>query len=886
MALIETWYEQDLKQPVGVHYIDGNVFSQDNNGNLIGVRVYDEGETATLSGTVSASIIRADGVTVAAVGSLSGNAVSVILPQAAYEVPGPLSVVIKLVGGGSTTTLCAAVANVYRSETDSIIDPGTIIPSIDALIAEIQAAVASIPADYSELWKSLAPNFNTSTNYDVGRYVTYNGGLYEFKSYHPAGTWNSAHVTKVDLGYGVSEIKNALDRSGIFPVTVERGSINTSGVEQADNARLRTGFIDVSNVDYINVILETDFRIAILYYNADGSYAGSASDWGDVRTTTRWFDVSTRSLIRCVLINKNPPSGYVMPYEVAQNNYVIVYKSINNYIASFLGHYLEEDSDGIYLKWTNNIWLRGSIVKTLPISDNSGLTLVSSPLGISNCVYIENNKSLVFNSATQALAVIDTENLRENSPVIPLLSVITMYNHKGKTKGLLVDVIADTEKYYIRENATLSLTYEVEPYFEYSGANGGVYFSLNGGKGWIRGFDTGRNWNDMESIPFADGITLTTSPMGKTNCLHIPHNYSLIWIQFENKYYLVPNADMWKYPYSVLFFQVIGNKGHDDITKGIGKTNIKFVNDAGGIQVDNGNIFYTFNSSFNSVGEHVEPFLFFSDPHVMGRSNEFDAGSVTDFVNALRFGYENAPTSFIFDGGDWLNQYDYQSYACYKLGLIDGIMRKNFEKYYPANGNHDINLYGYVSADDSSTGTLSEDVIKALHYREDGGLYYSFDGTITKNYVFDSWSHHETAMNSYRWEQVDWFANKLIADDSPYGVVWVHVAFTDYTTFDPTQFSTFMTNVASVIAAYNARQSITLNGQTYNFSGKTGKVWAIMCGHTHYDMTGTLEGVPVISVINAINNGVVSYDLGYFDFDNSVLKTFRIGNGSNRVINL
>lgn len=151
MALIETWYEQDLKQPVKVNYLDGNYFSQDNQGNLVGVRVFDDGEPATLSGSVSASVIRADGATVAVSGTLSGNECYVILPQAAYAVPGVLSVVIKIASGSIVTTVCAMITNVYQSATDTTIDPGTIIPSIADLIETINNAVAAIPADYSVL---------------------------------------------------------------------------------------------------------------------------------------------------------------------------------------------------------------------------------------------------------------------------------------------------------------------------------------------------------------------------------------------------------------------------------------------------------------------------------------------------------------------------------------------------------------------------------------------------------------------------------------------------------------------------------------------------------------------------------------------------------------
>lgn len=151
MARIESWFDQDIKKPVKVHHIGGNMFSQDNLGNLIGVRVFDHGEAVTLSGSVSANVIRPDGGTVAVAGTLSDNTASVELPQAAYAYPGMIAVVLKLTSGSAVTTLCAVTAIVYRSTTDVTIDPGTIVPSIQNLIAQIDAAVASIPLDYSAL---------------------------------------------------------------------------------------------------------------------------------------------------------------------------------------------------------------------------------------------------------------------------------------------------------------------------------------------------------------------------------------------------------------------------------------------------------------------------------------------------------------------------------------------------------------------------------------------------------------------------------------------------------------------------------------------------------------------------------------------------------------
>lgn len=210
MAIV-TELNCNLREAVKVQYLDGNLFSQDVYGNVIRVVVMDGDTPATLSGTVSGTAIRADGGTVPITdGWVDGNVAAVSLSAAAYAVPGVISITIKISDTSTVTTLASFVTNVYRTSTDTVVDPGTIIPSIQTLITAIETAVASIPADYSALWTSLAPAFdaNKSGGYAVGEYCTYDGGVYKFKNAH-TGSWSSSDVDAVNLGAGIT--KNAND---------------------------------------------------------------------------------------------------------------------------------------------------------------------------------------------------------------------------------------------------------------------------------------------------------------------------------------------------------------------------------------------------------------------------------------------------------------------------------------------------------------------------------------------------------------------------------------------------------------------------------------------------------------------------------------------------
>ena len=210
MALIQTWVNCSLGELVKMQYLDGNLFSMDNQGNLIGVNVYDRnGDPAELQGSVSANVLRPNGDMVSVSGSRDRNRCSVILPQACYSYPGSVIIIIKLTDNNSVTTLAAVAANIYQSTYDPVVDPGTIVPSIQDLIDRISAIEESIPSDYTALCATVAQSFNTSTSYSPGQYVIYNNGLYLCTTAH-SGSWNASHFQSVTVGSEITKLANEI----------------------------------------------------------------------------------------------------------------------------------------------------------------------------------------------------------------------------------------------------------------------------------------------------------------------------------------------------------------------------------------------------------------------------------------------------------------------------------------------------------------------------------------------------------------------------------------------------------------------------------------------------------------------------------------------------
>ena len=111
----------------------------DNNAHTWRVMIMDGGESAQITGNITGYFVRTDGNTVTVTGGLTGNVATVTLPQACYATDGDLYAVMRLKSSSGTITLSALILPVRNVLTDSIIDPGEVIPSLDDLLAQIDA---------------------------------------------------------------------------------------------------------------------------------------------------------------------------------------------------------------------------------------------------------------------------------------------------------------------------------------------------------------------------------------------------------------------------------------------------------------------------------------------------------------------------------------------------------------------------------------------------------------------------------------------------------------------------------------------------------------------------------------------------------------------------
>ena len=119
----------------------------DKKAHTIRLYVYSYGVPVSMDGvTVSAYFLRNDGETVLVSGTASDNEVVVTLAQECYAYEGDLTASVKVTSGETTLTLCVMVLKIRKASSDAIVDPGTVIPGIDDVLAKMDEMDAAVKA--------------------------------------------------------------------------------------------------------------------------------------------------------------------------------------------------------------------------------------------------------------------------------------------------------------------------------------------------------------------------------------------------------------------------------------------------------------------------------------------------------------------------------------------------------------------------------------------------------------------------------------------------------------------------------------------------------------------------------------------------------------------
>jgi hypothetical protein len=293
----------------------------------------------------------------------------------------------------------------------------------------------------------------------------------------------------------------------------------------------------------------------------------------------------------------------------------------------------------------------------------------------------------------------------------------------------------------------------------------------------------------------------------------------------------------------------------------------------------------TFSALFNNT-DKVESFLFFTDPHLSEGSGDWETG-FKRYLGGLKSVNDIAPTSFVVCGGDWLGNSDLMTDACYKLGYIDSYMKNNFDNYHLVVGNHDTNEQGKLDTSSANgTGTLTNETIKNLWYRNTQKAYYRFEGVHSDYYVLDTFNEAYAATTDYALEQLKWFAKTLKENDSQHTAIFMHIWVQRIKEDGSIVYQPISTAIGNIIQAFNSHNTITVNDIEYDFSTCTGHIDYVMCGHSHADILETIGGVPCIITTQLKDSNTPTFNLCLADYDNNKLHLVRVGTGEDRIINI
>ena len=202
-----TWNQNRM---VNIEALTGAAFQAEDGGHTFEISgINDANEAVYLSGTVAGVFMRPDGTDVALTGTASDGVVSVTLSDACYAVDGRFGLYIFVTSNSKKTCVYACIGTVAQTSYGTV--AGDTPQDVVDLINAINAAIASIPADYSDLLDSIAPSFSDSTAYTTGMIVWYNGLLYQFTADKAAGSWDATKVRQISVATGQVYTSNLED---------------------------------------------------------------------------------------------------------------------------------------------------------------------------------------------------------------------------------------------------------------------------------------------------------------------------------------------------------------------------------------------------------------------------------------------------------------------------------------------------------------------------------------------------------------------------------------------------------------------------------------------------------------------------------------------------
>lgn len=193
--IIERRFRADA--PLTVDNLYGTAIVGEEGAHVFRIRAERGGEPFAITGQVSARFLAPAGITIPIAGSAPGGVAEIVLPVDCYLGEGRFVLSIYVTDEERTVCVYCAVGTVRQTGSDQVVYPTEGLPDLTDLVDEVQQAIASVPADYSDLLAAIAPTFSTTARYAAGMYVWRGTALYRFRVDHAPGNWASTEAYQV-----------------------------------------------------------------------------------------------------------------------------------------------------------------------------------------------------------------------------------------------------------------------------------------------------------------------------------------------------------------------------------------------------------------------------------------------------------------------------------------------------------------------------------------------------------------------------------------------------------------------------------------------------------------------------------------------------------------
>lgn len=842
------------------NFMRHTIGSGDALANRFGVRVFRHGEPVQLSGTCAGYFIRSDETTIPITnGVIDGNVAYVTLISTCYAVEGIFSLAIKISSGGETVTLRIVDGMVSRTSTDIAVDPGTILPSIEDLITAIDEATAQIPADYSGMKRTLA-----SVAEDE------NGEIYSHIKWELGG---------INSDTGAETTRNDAVRSQFIPIS-DGDSIQCIRLDEQNKASgwwANAHYYDANMVFLGNVTpggsqySSSFMRIPAL------TYPGAAFVRFSKLTTAGNVMSSHENIWRC-FVRKARIKAFEEKLRRLQNEYDIIDIEFTNAggisagapydvasnsarFRSVIGYPFPVGSKIVIpdsLKCIYNIWVSTYYDAGRYIGMYYNSTDPVAVDGITDADFDDQNENMYIAIAGQTLgnlAVITdmvTELNRLIKIAVPKRKQIPEERLSGDVNGAvnLFDKIPfryGRVNFYYQTDGNI-IKQRSEDTRIWGSANADFSIGLKAGTYhlYFKFLDNDGSGTDSVAYKVYNSAGTAIIDYGSRS----PSRYDN-----ENTFTLAEDDTIsiqWKSYAGNRFGIYLYADGYDTLKMLSGKVRdlASFAGDEKYTEIYSEPV-QTLVGKYDATAEAGKiGYIWISDLHVnslypdRNKALKRQLMACADIANRTNI-------QFILIGGDIIDRET--SHAA-----IFSIFNEAFSGVKGSRrpvalilGNHDDNPYTNevpltkdqdraLFIDMNTVDMIAPDSQKNYYYFDRMGYrFICLDAIDYPNgYAGDDWWGFSEA-------QVKWLAG-VLGQTTQKIIIFSHITLDDdHNSWGLGNNGGYTKNIRDMIEAYNGRNSITLFGQTYNFSGATGRIMFVHAGHAHFDEQYTKQGMTI-----------------------------------------